>query len=225
MVVHAAPPRVTPPKTPEAIHSARSLDGRRLRSKLLAELLSPSPSLPVSPMPLSLQPLSREHAESFCRLVIALADFEKLTPPDEAAQWRLVEDALGAKPRMEVWLAFAGDEAAPCGYMILVETYSSFLALPTLYLEDVFVRPEQRGLGVGSALLKKAASLALQRGFGRMEWTALDWNIHAQRVYEQRLGAKRLSEWLLYRMNREDMTRYLSAQAAGIDTVGKSISE
>jgi GNAT superfamily N-acetyltransferase len=109
--------------------------------------------------------------------------------------------------------------------MILVETYSSFLALPTLYIEDVFVLPEHRGLGVGSALLKKAASLALQRGCGRMEWTALDWNVNAQQVYEQRLGAKRMSEWLLYRMNRDDMTRYLSAQAAGIDTVGNSISE
>ena len=176
-------------------------------------------------MSIELRHLTRDHVAAFCRLVVALADFDKLTPPDEAAQLRLVEDALGVKPRIEVWLAFAGDEPAPCGYMILVETYSSFLALPTLYLEDVFVLPEQRGLGAGSALLKKAASLALQRGFGRMEWTALDWNIHAQQVYEQRLGARRMSEWLLYRLNRDAMTRYLSAQAAGIETVGKSMSE
>jgi GNAT superfamily N-acetyltransferase len=95
--------------------------------------------------------------------------------------------------------------------LILVETYSSFLALPTLYIEDVFVLPEHRGAGVGGALLKKAASLAHERGCGRMEWTALDWNVNAQRVYEQRLGAKRMSEWFLYRMTREDLARYLDA--------------
>ncbi|HBJ85872.1 MAG TPA: GNAT family N-acetyltransferase [Verrucomicrobiales bacterium] len=174
---------------------------------------------------IELKPLAREHVVSFCRLVVALAEFEKLPPPEEAAQARLVEDALGPKPRIEVWLAFAGNDPAPCGYMILVETYSSFLALPTLYLEDLFVLPERRNAGVGGALLKKAVGLAHERGCGRMEWTALDWNVNAQQVYEQRLGAKRMSEWLLYRMNREDMTRYLSAQADGIDTVGNSISE
>ncbi|MEZ5384522.1 MAG: GNAT family N-acetyltransferase [Prosthecobacter sp.] len=158
---------------------------------------------------IELRPLTREHASSFLRLVIGLADFEKLTPPDEAAQARLVEDALGEKPRIEVWLAFVNDDAEPCGYMILVETYSSFLALPTLYLEDVFVTPERRNAGVGSALLKKVVSLAHERGCGRVEWTALDWNVNAQRVYEQRLGAKRLSEWFLYRMTRDDMARYL----------------
>ena len=158
---------------------------------------------------IELRSLTREHAASFLRLVIGLAEFEKLTPPDEVAQARLVEDALGEKPRIEVWLAFVNDDAEPCGYMILVETYSSFLALPTLYLEDVFVTPECRNAGVGSALLKKVVSLAHERGCGRVEWTALDWNVNAQRVYEQRLGAKRLNEWFLYRMTRDDMARYL----------------
>ncbi len=72
---------------------------------------------------------------------------------------------------------------------------------------------------------RRSMDLARGVGFGRMEWTALDWNLHAQQVYEQRLGARRMSEWLLYRMNRDAMTRYLSAQAAGIETVGKSMSE
>ncbi len=161
-----------------------------------------------------LRPLAREHAAVFCQLVIALADFEKLQPPDEAAQARLVEDALGARPRIEVWLAFVNEDAEPCGYMILVETYSSFLALPTLYLEDLFVLPERRKGGVGGALLKKVVSLAHERGCGRVEWTALDWNVNAQQVYEQRIGAKRMSEWLLYRMTREDMQRLLDGEAS-----------
>lgn len=171
-------------------------------------------------MKIELRTLTREHAALFCRLVVALAEFEELSPPDEAAQKRLVEDALSEKPRIEVWLAFVDHDAEPCGYMILVETYSSFLALPTLYLEDVFVMPERRHAGVGSALLKKVVSLAHERGCGRVEWTALDWNVNAQRVYEQRLGAKRLSEWFLYRMTRDDMARYLQN-----DIVGASISE
>lgn len=161
-----------------------------------------------------LRPLAREHAGAFCRLVIALAEFEQLPPPDETAQVRLVEDALGAKSRIEVWLAFVNEDTEPCGYMILVETYSSFLALPTLYLEDLFVLPERRKGGVGGALLKKVVSLAHERGCGRVEWTALDWNVNAQQVYEQRIGAKRMSEWLLYRMTREDMQRLLDGEAS-----------
>lgn len=172
-----------------------------------------------------LRPLTQEHAASFCRLVVGLAEYEKLPPPDVTAQARLIEDALGEKPRIEVWLAFVNDDAAPCGYLILVETYSSFLALPTLYIEDVFVLPEQRKRGVGGALLKKAVSLAHERGYGRVEWTALDWNVNAQRVYEQRMGAKRMSEWFLYRMTRVEMAACLSRDGSQSDTVGASISE
>lgn len=167
-----------------------------------------------SALQIGLRPLTREQAPAFCQLVIALAEFEKLPPPDEAAQARLVEDALGAKPRIEVWLAFVNEDTSSCGYMILVETYSSFLALPTLYLEDLFVLPERRKVGVGGALLKKVVSLANDRGCGRVEWTALDWNVNAQQVYEQRIDAKRMSEWLLYRMTRNDMQRLLDRDAS-----------
>lgn len=167
-----------------------------------------------SALQIGLRPLTREQAPAFCQLVIALAEFEKLPPPDEAAQARLVEDALGAKPRIEVWLAFVNEDTSPCGYMILVETYSSFLARPTLYLEDLFVLPERRKVGVGGALLKKVVSLANDRGCGRVEWTALDWNVNAQQVYEQRIDAKRMSEWLLYRMTRNDMQRLLDRDAS-----------
>ncbi len=81
---------------------------------------------------------------------------EKLDPPDEAAQARLIEHAFGEKPRIEVWLAEADDSAAPVAYAIFFETYSSFLAQPTLYIEDIFVEVEHRQRGIGSALLRKA---------------------------------------------------------------------
>jgi GNAT superfamily N-acetyltransferase len=88
------------------------------------------------------------------------------------------------------------------GYSIFFETYSTFLANPTLYLEDIFVLPNYRNRGIGSALLQHAIQIAHERGCGRMEWTCLDWNNKAQAVYE-RLGARHLSEWYLYRLTRE----------------------
>lgn len=162
-----------------------------------------------------LRPATRSDAGDLVRLIIALAEFEKLDPPDAAAQARLFEDAFGTKPRFEPWLAFADGTREPVGYAIFLETYSSFLARPTLYIEDVFVLPEFRKQGIGGALLRKAVELAHQCGCGRVEWTALDWNVNAQRVYEDKMGAKRMSEWFLYRMTGEDMQRYLSTTPPG----------
>lgn len=170
-------------------------------------LLFPTTAMP-SPS-FHLRPADRPDAEALLQLVIALAEFEKLDPPDEAAQARLIEDAFGKKPRFEPWLALVEGQREPVGYAIFLETYSSFLALPTLYIEDVFVLPEYRKQGIGGGLLRKAVELAHQRGCGRVEWTALDWNVNAQQVYEQRLGARRMSDWFLYRMTRDDMDHYL----------------
>src|SRR5206468_7519027 len=121
-------------------------------------------------------------------LVIALAEFEKLPPPDAEAQARLVEDGFGARPRFEAWLAFGNGEAEPVGYALVFETYSSFLARPTLYLEDVFVLPAWRARGIGQALLRQCIQTAHERGCGRLEWACLDWNTKARKFYE-RIGA------------------------------------
>jgi GNAT superfamily N-acetyltransferase len=157
-----------------------------------------------------IRPAARSDAGDLVRLIIALAEFEKLDPPDAEAQARLFEDAFGQRPRFEPWLAFAEGLHEPVGYAIFLETYSSFLALPTLYIEDVFVLPEFRKQGIGGALLRKAVELAHQRGCGRVEWTALDWNVNAQLVYEEKLGAKRMSEWLHYRMTTKEISAYLN---------------
>jgi len=145
---------------------------------------------------------ARADAPALLKLIVALAEFEKLAPPDAEAQKRLVEDGFGDKPRFEVWLAFCAGEPEPVGYAFLFETYSSFLARPTLYLEDIFVLPQFRGRGVGSALLRHCIRLAHERGCGRMEWTVLDWNVKAQKVYDG-LGARRLNEWFLYRLTQD----------------------
>lgn len=158
---------------------------------------------------MTLRRATRADAPGLLRLIAALAEFEKLTPPDAAAQRRLIEDGFGERPRFESWLAFWRNEPQPVGYTILFETYSSFLARPTLYLEDIFVLPESRGRGIGSALLDQCIQLAQERGCGRMEWTCLDWNTKAQCAYEK-LGARRLSEWFIYRLDRANIGRLAS---------------
>ncbi|WP_038168597.1 GNAT family N-acetyltransferase [Verrucomicrobium sp. BvORR106] len=158
----------------------------------------------------TLRPATREDATDLLHLVEALAIFEKLDPPDPTAQARLIEDAFGSRPRFEPWLAFVPGQAAPVAYAILLETYSSFLALPTLYIEDIFVDAAFRKQGIGGGLLRKAVELAAERGCGRVEWTALDWNVNAQRVYEEKLGARRMSDWFLYRMTQKEMTACLA---------------
>jgi GNAT superfamily N-acetyltransferase len=129
--------------------------------------------------------------------VVALADFERLPPPDDQAQARLIEDAFGPKQRVEIAVADLNGDII--GYAFFFETYSTFLARPTLYLEDLFVLPEYRGQRVGYALFTYCASEAARRGCGRMDWAVLDWNTHALSFYD-RLGATHLHDWKLYRL-------------------------
>lgn len=152
---------------------------------------------------------SRADAEGLLELIVALANFEKLPPPDDDARKRLIEHGFGERPRFESWLAFWKGIERPVGYAVLFDAYSTFRANPTLYLEDLFVLPEYRKRGIGAAFLRHCIQMACERGCGRMEWTCLDWNTKAQAVYE-RLGARRLSEWYLYRLTRDDMERLLA---------------
>ena len=157
---------------------------------------------------ITLRRAGRADAEAVIGLILALAEFENLPPPDADARARLVEHGFGDSPQFEVLLAEVEGAPGPVGYALLLQTYSTFLAQPTLYLEDVFVLPEYRHRGIGKALLREGVRIAFARGCGRMEWTCLDWNTNAQALYE-RLGARRLSEWYLYRMTRDAMARML----------------
>ena len=145
---------------------------------------------------------TREDGAGLIKLIVSLAQFEKLTPPDEEAQQRLIEHGFGERPRFETWLGFVPEASEPVAYAMLFETYSSFLARPTLYLEDIFVLPDFRGRGIGSALLQRCIELAHERDCVRVEWTCHDRNTGAQCVYEN-LGARRMSEWYLYRLKRD----------------------
>ncbi len=144
----------------------------------------------------------RADAAEVLRLVDALAAYEHLQPPDAAAKERLIRDMFGERPRIEAWLCEVGGAAA--GYAFVFETYSSFLALPTLYLEDLFVLPEYRKQKAGGALFTALVREAYWRGCGRMEWTVLDWNSLAIGFYE-RFKATHMKEWCLYRLTREQL--------------------
>ncbi len=136
--------------------------------------------------------------EEFFTLVCALADYEHLDRPTDEAKQRLYRDINGATPRIEAFLLDT-EQGQAVGYAIILETYSSFLALPTLYLEDIFVLESHRGLGYGKTLFDFVVDQAKQRGCGRVDWQVLDWNTPARDFYDKQ-GAEYMSEWLLYRI-------------------------
>lgn len=150
-----------------------------------------------------LRPARGEDLPAVIGLVRELAAFEKLVGPDEAAAERLRADFERGRYGLLVVEVEGGRLAA---YAMYFFTYSSFRARPTLYLEDVYVTPDQRGRGIGEALLRRLGALARAEGCARFEWTVLDWNVNAQRFYE-RLGATILGEWRVCRVDGESLER------------------
>jgi len=143
-------------------------------------------------------------------LIRALAEYEKLSHQVVIEEARLREHLFGPKPYAEVLLAEDGGQVV--GYALFFHTYSTFLARPSLYLEDLFVLPEQRGRGHGKALLARLARLAVERGCGRFEWMVLDWNTPAIQFYES-LGAAVSPEWKLCRMTGDALERFAATAA------------
>lgn len=121
----------------------------------------------------------REDAPLILSFVKDLAEFEKLSHEVVATAGDLEERLFGPRPYAEVVLAELGGE--PVGFALFFHNFSTFLAKPGLYLEDLFVKPAARGRGVGKALLVHLARLAVERGCGRFEWWVLDWNVEAIR--------------------------------------------
>jgi GNAT superfamily N-acetyltransferase len=156
------------------------------------------------------RPATEADGEVWLALVDALADYEKLDRPSPEARRRLLADAFGTRPRIQVYIGEL--EGRPAAYAITLETYSSFRALPTLYLEDLFVVPESRKCGLGRAMIRFLAGEAVRRGCGRMEWVVLDWNRLAIDFYE-RLGARRMKEWYTYRLTADQLREIADAPA------------
>jgi GNAT superfamily N-acetyltransferase len=130
-------------------------------------------------------------------LIQGLADYEKLSHAVTATEDQLRATLFGARPAAEVLLAYADGTCE--GFALFFQNYSTFLARPGLYLEDLFVRPEARGRGLGAALLKELARIGVERDCGRIEWSVLDWNEPSIAFY-RKLGAVPLDEWTTFRL-------------------------
>ena len=159
-----------------------------------------------------LRPAELRDTDDLLRLIRALADYEKLSHLVENTPERLASHLFGERPVVEAWVAVLADEqrdgsqpGPTVGFALCFTNYSTFLGKPGLYLEDLFVQPEQRGLGIGKALLRHLAGVARDRGCGRFEWSVLDWNEPAIRFYEA-MGASVMPDWRMCRVSGEALT-------------------
>jgi len=143
-------------------------------------------------------------------LIRELAEYERLSHMVTATEDALHEHLFGETPYCEVLIAEA--EGSPVGFALFLRNYSTFLAKPGIYLEDLFVVPAARGHGHGKALLQRLARLAVERGCGRLEWSVLDWNEPSIRFY-QSLGADPMDEWTVFRVTGDALAE-LAARGA-----------
>ncbi len=130
-------------------------------------------------------------------MIRELAEFEKLAHEVTATEAQLHKTLFGENPSAEVLLAYAGN--APAGFCLFFHNYSTFLAKPGVYIEDIFIRSAFRSQGIGMALFDEIKRLARARECGRIEWSVLDWNTKATQFYEK-LGAQAMNEWTVYRL-------------------------
>ena len=148
-----------------------------------------------------------EDAPVILSLIKALADYEKLSHQVVATEADIERWLFGAKPVAEVIIAWEHDDAV--GFALFFHNFSTFLGRPGLYLEDLFVRREWRGRGIGRRLLSRLAGIALERGCGRFEWWVLDWNEPAIAFY-QRMGAELLHDWRICRVTGDALATLAS---------------
>src|SRR5882724_9084647 len=148
----------------------------------------------------AIRPATAADVPIILELIRALATYERAPNEVTATEDGLNKVLFGEKPAAEVLLAFENETAV--GFAVFFHNFSTWLGRPGLYLEDLFVRPEDRGKGYGRALLIHLAKIARDRGCGRMEWAVLDWNEPAIQFY-RKLGAKSMDEWTVFRLKRD----------------------
>ncbi|MEY2555571.1 MAG: hypothetical protein QOF93_715 [Verrucomicrobiota bacterium] len=158
----------------------------------------------------TIRPATVADVSVILELIQALATYERAPNEVTATEKGLTEVLFGEKPAAEVLLAFENKTAV--GFAVFFHNFSTWLGKPGLYLEDLFVRPEDRGKGYGRALLIQLAKIARERGYGRMEWAVLDWNEPAIQFYHK-LGAKPMDEWTVFRLTRDGIAKLADAKA------------
>lgn len=158
-------------------------------------------------MPITIRAATRDDAARILDLIRALAEYENLSHECVATEDSLRQTLFGENPAAEVVMAETDGEVA--GFALFFQNYSTFLARPGLYLEDVFVYPERRGQGIGRRLLQHLAQIAVARGCGRFEWSVLDWNTPAIKFYRS-LGAIPMDGWSVQRISGDALLRLAS---------------
>ncbi|MBL8516366.1 MAG: GNAT family N-acetyltransferase [Betaproteobacteria bacterium] len=158
-------------------------------------------------MPFTIKPATPADVPVIFDLIKQLAVYEKLAHMVTGTEAMLHDALFGARPVCECVVAREGGE--PVGFALYFSTFSTFLAKPGLYLEDLFVVPDKRGSGYGKALLKHLAQLAQSRGCGRFEWRVLDWNEPSIKFYES-IGGEIMKEWWLVRMTADRIDQFVS---------------
>jgi GNAT superfamily N-acetyltransferase len=151
---------------------------------------------------ISITPATESDLPHILRFIRGLAEYERLTDRCVATEKSLRQTLFGDRRYAEVLIARLDEQ--PVGLALFFHSYSTFLAQPGIYLEDIFVLPEHRGVGAGKALLRRVAQIAHERGCGRMEWSVLDWNKPAIDFYEK-LGATVLPDWRICRMGSDQI--------------------
>lgn len=149
-------------------------------------------------MSLSIRPAERADLAIIAQFIRDLAEYERLAHEVRFDEAVLGDRLFGARPYAEVLIGEI--DGTPQGFALFFHNFSTFEGRPGIYLEDLFVRPEARGSGLGKALLQRLAALAVERDCARLEWSVLDWNEPAINFYKS-LGAKPMDEWTIYRVD------------------------
>ncbi len=158
----------------------------------------------------TIRPATVDDVPLIAQLIRELAEYERLADAAVATEDGLREQLFGERPAAEVLVAEADGE--PVGFALFFHTFSTFLGKRGLYLEDLFVRPDFRGLGLGKHLMAALARIAVRRDCGRFEWSVLDWNAPSIAFY-RKLGATGMDEWTLQRLEGDALHALASHDA------------
>ena len=162
---------------------------------------------------ITLRPATRADIPQILDFIRGLAEYERLAHEAVATPALLETHLFGERPAAEVVIAEA--DGVPAGFALFFHSFSTFLGQPGLYLEDLFVLPGHRGLGIGRRLMVHLARLALERGYGRFEWSVLDWNENAIHFY-QGMGADVMPDWRICRVTGDALTKLSAGKPQGI---------
>ena len=160
---------------------------------------------PDTSIPFSIRAAELRDVNAIVQLIRELAEFEHLTHLLQVTPEKLRPHLFGERPVVE---ALVADRAgAVLGFALFFTNFSTYLAQPGLYLEDLYVQPDQRGRGIGEALLSRVGRIAVEREYGRFEWSVLDWNANAIRFYEK-MGATVMPDWRICRVTGDALQRF-----------------